>query len=222
MGRQWRLPALLATQGLSVLTGQLAQLEMFHVELLKFNSKLNLISKNSVEDSDLLHIGDAVLASFGGSEYVTVGPLIDLGSGNGIPAIVFSILNPTTHITAVDSDIRKCQFLNHIRHALGLSNLEVINGDIQNLTFATGRFTSRGFSSLVGHADLLDKNTSLRRSPIEILCLKGPRVDEETKELIGKKGSTWNIHSVSKYELSINGEERARELVLIKRSATHS
>jgi len=97
------------------------KLEAFAELVRKWNPKINLVSKNSLDDLWQRHILDSVqvfeLAQ--GS-----GHWVDLGSGGGFPGIVVAILNQEVQnfrITMVESDQRKCAFLRTAIRELGLT-----------------------------------------------------------------------------------------------------
>ena len=51
--------------------------------------------------------------------------LLDLGSGNGFPGVVFGILYSTVNVVLVDRDIRKAEYLKTVISELKLTNLRV-------------------------------------------------------------------------------------------------
>lgn len=125
-------------------TDLFAKLEMFHVELLKFNPKINLISRNTVEEADLLHFADSLL----GAKYCLVGKDIesvyDIGSGNGFPGLISALLYPNISFTLVEIDKRKCEFIKHVAFKLKIENLQVLNIRFEqleshNIEFAMAR-----------------------------------------------------------------------------------
>ena len=215
---RWRVPRLFGESGISVSEEQISKLKMFHVELLKFNQKLNLISHSSAENADILHIWDGVLAAINGrSWFLDKQHIYDLGSGNGIPGVICSILNLDTQWSSVDTDERKTAFLRHIRHTLHLHNFTVATADIRDFNFEYSNFISRGLSSFSGHAELLDQNQSLEGKKIEVCCLKGPGADKENDELKKKKGSTWNTKPLNQYAFHLNNAEIQHNLILLMR-----
>lgn len=113
--------------------------------LLKWNRKINLISQSTVEDIWLRHILDsAQLVKFIDLKDESI---LDIGSGAGLPGIVLSILG-AKNIVLVDSDQRKCSFLQEVARILGL-NLQVINDRIENLAMLDVQIvTCRGFASI--------------------------------------------------------------------------
>ncbi len=89
----------------------------------KWNPKINLVSKNSLDDLWQRHILDSVqVFELAEGE----GHWVDLGSGGGFPGIVVTILNQEAQnfqVTMVESDQRKCAFLRTAIRELGLTAL---------------------------------------------------------------------------------------------------
>jgi len=89
------------------------RLEAFVALLEKWNPKINLISKSTVPDIWLRHIADSI-------EVYRAGPpafdkWVDLGSGAGLPGVIFAILaqdhTSQGQVSLVESDQRKSAFL---------------------------------------------------------------------------------------------------------------
>jgi 16S rRNA (guanine527-N7)-methyltransferase len=51
--------------------------------------------------------------------------LADLGSGAGVPALVLAIALPSARVTAVESQQKKCRFIEQAANAMGLRNVDV-------------------------------------------------------------------------------------------------
>lgn len=91
----------------------IARLERFEEILLKWNPKINLVSKASLENLWHRHIVDSVQVFTSvkdpGDSWV------DIGSGGGFPGIVVAIMAaeyfPKTKVTLIESDQRKSAFL---------------------------------------------------------------------------------------------------------------
>jgi 16S rRNA (guanine527-N7)-methyltransferase len=52
--------------------------------------------------------------------------LVDVGSGNGVPAVVLALARPGLKVTALESIKKKCDFLMDVAVELKLSNLQVV------------------------------------------------------------------------------------------------
>jgi len=109
----------------------LQKLETFAELVRKWNPKINLVSKSSLDDLWDRHIFDSVqvfrLVEQGGN-------WVDIGSGGGFPGIVIAILNQEEQrfrVRLVESDQRKCAFLRTAIRELGLT-ATVDNERIEN------------------------------------------------------------------------------------------
>ncbi len=145
--------------------------------LLKWNSKINLISRNSEDDIWIRHMLDsAQVARFINKPQ----KILDIGSGAGFPGMVLSILG-VDDVTLLDSDQRKCSFLLEVARLLQLK-LTVINDRVENI--CDKKFdvvTTRGFSSIDKVLECVDVIQTNR-----ILLLKGKNYELELQEALQK------------------------------------
>jgi len=151
--------------------------------LLRWNAKINLISRR--DEAQLLsrHIEDALqLVSLipGG---IAAG--IDLGSGAGVPGLVVAIATGV-HFDLVDSDKRKAAFL---REAARVTNAPVTvhNARVEKLALPPAKLvTARAFAPL---RRLLDLAHPLVATGGIFLLPKGKNVDAELTDA----RSRWNM-----------------------------
>jgi 16S rRNA (guanine527-N7)-methyltransferase len=59
--------------------------------------------------------------------------LVDVGSGAGFPGLPLKILHPEVHITLVESNRKKIEFLTHIVNILGLTEIEIVDERAEDL-----------------------------------------------------------------------------------------
>lgn len=149
-----------------------SRLESFVELLLKWNGRINLISKNSEKHVWVRHILDsAQLLPFLKDKK----DIIDLGSGAGLPGVVLSILD-VKNIDLVDCDTRKCVFLQETKK-FSQNNIK-----IHNCLFAETKFANidiviaRAFSNI---EKLLDITSGKMRKDGELMLLKGKAWQEE-------------------------------------------
>lgn len=94
----------------------LHRLEAYLALLGKWQRRLNLVGASTISDSWRRHFLDsAQLAPHIGREYKTVA---DIGSGAGFPGLVLAIMG-VPGIELVESNLRKCQFLEEVARATG-------------------------------------------------------------------------------------------------------
>jgi len=75
--------------------------------------------------------------------------LLDVGSGAGLPGIVFAICCPTVSVTCVDTVGKKAAFIKQAALSLGLTNLMGLHARVENITESFDVICSRAFASLV-------------------------------------------------------------------------
>ncbi|WP_282092786.1 16S rRNA (guanine(527)-N(7))-methyltransferase RsmG [Epibacterium ulvae] len=109
------------------------RLQIFEQTIIKWNPKINLVSKNSLTDLWTRHIQDSVqvFRSVDFSEN-----WVDIGSGGGFPGVVSAILahdtSPNTKFTLIESDQRKSAFLRNAARECGI-NINVISKRIEHV-----------------------------------------------------------------------------------------
>ena len=141
--KNWRLPHWFPEMD----SPTMERLHRYYEELLRFNKKINLVSKKNIDQADQIHFADSVLASRLIIERSNANEFHDLGSGNGFPGLVMAILYPDRKITVVDRDQRKVEFIKHISWTLGLKNVEHLVSDVENLEEnSIENAISRGFA----------------------------------------------------------------------------
>lgn len=93
-------------------------------QLLNFNKKINLISRKDENNIIERHIIPCLIFStlFKGFEE----NVLDIGTGGGLPGIPFSIENPKSRITLIDSINKKVLAVKEIVQIIGLDNVEVV------------------------------------------------------------------------------------------------
>lgn len=155
------------------------KLTMF-VDLLKeWNAKMNLVSKNSLEDVWVRHVLDSLQLI----KYIpeNAKSLLDIGSGAGFPALVLAIVMqekiPSAKWQLVESIAKKTVYLNDVKNRLGLNNVQIINSRVENLQVKNvDVITARAVAALdvlCGYAyAMAAKNTKM-------LFLKGCSYEQE-------------------------------------------
>lgn len=144
--------------------------------LLKWNKKINLISKNTEKDIWERHIADSLQLT----KLIDADDFIcDLGSGGGFPGIILS-LSGCSEVVLVESDLRKCIFL---KEASKLSDAKVlvVNSRIEDVNFrelTCDVITSRALAELKVMLDYF----VLINPRKKMLLLKGAGYKKELEE----------------------------------------
>ena len=185
----------------------LEKLKNYHLELLKWTRKMNLISAGSIENADIIHIADAIQGiRIIQSETSGCQEIWDFGSGNGIPGAVYAILDPEQKIHCVDSDQRKISFIKNVALTQGIQNLETYCCRVEDLEKNTVNVAmARGFAPIEKSLEITE---ALFQQKGTFFHFKGPDWKNEVSGPNSEKCSTWNISELSQYELPENKGKR--------------
>lgn len=146
-----QLTAGITALGLGLPAGAEAKLLAYLALLEKWNRVHNLTAVRGAERMVSHHLLDSLAAvpffQGGGSDSIRV---LDVGSGGGLPGIPLAIARPELQVTLIDSVAKKTAFLLQAKAELGLNNVKVVTGRVEDFQPGT-RFdviTSRAFSDL--------------------------------------------------------------------------
>src|SRR5262245_33835533 len=115
------------------LTGrQMMALIAYEKELLQWNQKFNLTAIRDAESIRTKHFLDSFSCVLAWKSSPP-NQLIDIGTGAGFPGIPLKILYPNLKLTLVESVGKKAMFCQHVAHALGLEQVEVIQSRAEDL-----------------------------------------------------------------------------------------
>lgn len=183
------------------------QLRLYHAELLKFNAKLNLISRNTERDADEVHFADSVMSVQILMKAGIEGTVYDLGSGNGLPGVVLAMMAPQLEVILVEGDSRKCEFLKHIVHVLQLPNCKIMNVRLETLKeVQMASAISRGFASI--SKAVLAVNRAFTKGGM-LYHLKGSTWSTEIADFPSQLISVWTPQLVGEYSLPDSQARRA-------------
>ena len=146
MSLEQQLKAGIAALGLTLPDGAEAKLLAYLALLDKWNRVYNLTAVRDAERMVSHHLLDSLAAvPFFQGEAV-----LDVGSGGGLPGIPLAIARPELQVTLIDSIAKKTAFLLQAKAELGLQNLQVVTGRVEDFRPAAGFdvVTSRAFSDL--------------------------------------------------------------------------
>lgn len=176
------LDATLRAIGLDVTAAQRTQLLNYAALLQRWNAVYNLTAVRDLAGIATLHLADC-LAAVPAVAACRPRRILDVGSGGGLPGIIFAILLPDTEVHLVDTVQKKCAFLQQTAGSLGLRNVRVHHARVETLVAPEGGFdliTSRAFSELA----LLAQATRALLAPDGRWCaMKGQTPDAEIAAL---------------------------------------
>ncbi len=94
--------------------------------LVEWNNKFNMTTILDQKDVFLLHFYDSLCLSKA-VDLNKYNNLLDFGTGAGFPGLVLAMIFNNLKVTLVESNNKKCTFLNEVIKKLNLNNVEVIN-----------------------------------------------------------------------------------------------
>ena len=138
------LPAGLAELGLDLPETTQGKLLAFRDLLLKWNKTYNLTALRDPQQAISHHLLDSLAIL----PHVTSGPLLDVGSGGGLPGIPLAIVRPELSVSMVDTVQKKAIFMQQAAIELGLKNVAVHHARVEEMSGQFEQISSRAFSEL--------------------------------------------------------------------------
>ena len=171
--------------GLALNEDQLARLLDFQSLLQKWNKVYNLTAVRDPGEMLTHHLLDSLaavtplkrhLAQQGGAGL----RLLDVGSGGGLPGVVFAICCLDLDVSCVDTVAKKAAFIQQAAAALGLKNLHGIHARVETLVGPFDVVSCRAFAAL---QDFTAWSRAALAPQGVWLAMKGKRPDEEIAAL---------------------------------------
>lgn len=176
----------------------------------------NLVSRKAGEAELSEHIQDSLalqgIISLRGQR------IIDIGSGQGFPAIPLAIMEPEGQFVLVESELKKAQFLESMQVELGLANVTVVRTRVEELAHlpgSRGQFDVVTCRAVAGLATILEWGLPLLKTGGVLVAWKGPRAAEEVQdskkamEILGGR-----LREVKYYQST----EKTRALVMVDKT----
>ena len=140
------------------------------------------------------------------------GKVIDVGSGGGLPGIVWAVCRPDLEITLLDSINKKCEAVREIVEALEIKNVSVIcsrSEEFANLN--REKFDLAGARALASAGVTAELLSPLVKVGGKILTFKGEKVHDE----ISGAENQWHKLGLKKPSLNFYGDENSSKCLLI-------
>ncbi len=141
-----------------------------------WNMKMNLVSKNSMEDVWSRHVLDSLQLI----EYLPHNAkiLVDIGSGAGFPGVVLAVAMqkkfPAAQIVLVESITKKTVYLNDVCQKLKLTNVKIENARVENIVFKN-----------------VDVITARAVAAMDVLCGYAYKIGGKETEMLFLKGRSY-------------------------------
>lgn len=114
--------------GINLTEQQLGLFQIYLIELIRWNEKMNLTGLKSPERMVIELFLDSLVPVAGIPGETT---LLDAGSGAGFPGLPLKIVRPDLEVHLLESRAKRVSFLRQVVRLLGLTGIEVIQGRIE-------------------------------------------------------------------------------------------
>lgn len=111
--------------GISLTPDQLERFEKLSTQLVEWNQRVNLTAIDDPSQIMYKHFLDS-LAVLAAVDIDHGARLIDVGSGAGFPGLPIRIARPDLHVSLLEANGKKCEFLRHVGTTLGLSDVAIV------------------------------------------------------------------------------------------------
>jgi len=171
---------------------KLQKIELFVNEVLSYNKKYNLISKNSEKDIWHRHVLDSaqLIKHIDSKKFNS---LSDLGTGAGFPGIMLSIFYSdilTFHVKLYEKSKVKINFIRGVIEKLGLKNTSTYDNDYQSHILNSDYIVCRAFKKL---PEILRISRETAKKPHKLIVMLGKSAQEELNKA--------SKDSINKYKL---------------------
>ena len=171
--------------GVELSAGQVQQLLDFAALLQKWNKVYNLTALRDPQEMLTHHLLDSLAALPALRRQLQQRPgkalrLLDVGSGGGLPGVVFAIACPELDVSCVDAVAKKAAFIQQAAATLGLPNLHGIHARVESLPGPFDVVSCRAFAAL---ADFTQWSRPALAADGVWLAMKGKHPAEEIAAL---------------------------------------
>jgi 16S rRNA (guanine527-N7)-methyltransferase len=200
-----------AAMGVLLDANQVGQLLDYLALLVKWNAVYNLTAVRDPAQMVTQHLLDSLSAM---PAFADARRVLDVGAGGGLPGIVLAIWGavaaPELRISLIDTVHKKTAFLTQVKAELGLANVAVHTGRVEQLQVDPpfDVITSRAFAEL---NDFVTWSAHLLAPEGRFIAMKGILPEDE----IGRLPAGWAVESVQ--ALSVPTLAAQRHLITIRR-----
>ena len=205
-----QLSRVLRAAGISLSPAQGTQLWKYHHLLRQYNKELNLTRVHNFHVMVRKLYIDSIIP---GQIIDLPSPLMDLGSGAGMPGIPLKIANPKLEVILAESRRNRIEFLETVLEQLRLKKISILGRSVSAFTEVPVKgVITRAVGSIGKTLEII--TGSLARGGLAIF-MKGPQCTEEIEEAVDRFGDRFRLIGDHHYRLPNSSDER--RLVLFER-----
>jgi len=171
--------------------------------MLKWNKAYNLTAIKELDSMVIRHILDSLSIL----PFIKSTPILDVGTGPGLPGIPLALCLPDYQFVLLDSNGKKTRFLTQCKIDLHIENIDIIHSRVEDYRpdFGFEIITCRAFAAL---NTILDRTQHLLISTTRVMAMKGK---DELPELA--KG----YEQLAQHQLRVPWLDEDRQLIEIGR-----
>ncbi len=204
------MAAILSSCGLNLTQTQLGQLWTYHSLLRERNPDLNLTRVHNFANMVLKLYADSMLPA---TMLALPSPLLDLGTGPGMPGIPLKIFRPEIEILLAESRGKRVDFLKEAVAHLGLSGVRVHGGLISE------RFEEPVAGVITRAVEAVGKTLDRVKGCLDtggrVIFMKGPHCDPEIADAQSRHANAFVLEADRPY--LIPGTRHQRRLLVYRR-----
>ena len=205
------MDALLQRCGIRFTDSQIGQLWNYHQLLRAYDAEMNLTRIHNFENMVHKLYADSILPALQWTDWPT--PLMDLGTGPGMPGIPLAIFRPDLHILLAESRKNRIAFLKTAVSQLGLSGLEVVErGIAPDYDRPVAGVITRAVEPIT---DTLSRVAGCIKKEGRIFFMKGPSCEEEIEAARLSFSKDYELDADIAYR--IPHTPHSRRLVILRR-----
>ncbi|TXR54593.1 16S rRNA (guanine(527)-N(7))-methyltransferase RsmG [Reinekea thalattae] len=188
--------------GLTLNDDVIERLLSYHGLLVKWNKAYNLTSVRDAMQMVDRHLIDSLSIL----PFLSHERLIDVGTGPGLPGMVAALVREEQSIALLDSNGKKCRFLNQVKMSLKVDNCQVVHHRLESWQpdEQYQQITSRAFATL---SDMVAFSRHLLAKDGRFIAMKGLYPHDEIAQLPS------DIEVVKVSPLAVPGTDGERHLV---------
>jgi len=150
--------------------------------LLEWNEKINLTAIIEPEEVITKHFIDSITIQ---KHIKENSHIIDVGTGAGFPGVPLKIIREDINVTLLDSLNKRIIFLKEITKKLELEKVQTMHGRAEEM--GRDNCYREKYDAVVSRAvaslnSLLEYTSPLVKVNGKIICMKGPKLEEELKQ----------------------------------------
>jgi len=171
--------------------------------MLKWNKAYNLTAIRELDSMVIRHLLDSLSIL----PFIKNSPILDVGTGAGLPGIPLAICLPEYPFVLLDSNGKKTRFLTQCKIDLKLENIDIIHSRVEDYKpgFGFETITCRAFAAL---NTILDRTQHLLTSTTRVLAMKGK---DELPAL------STGYEQLAQHQLQVPWLDEDRQLIEIRR-----